>query len=170
MLHIYADLLKGYQKYLSLAASLKQPQEGAMTEQHFSKQVTEVALRGIINAIRKACELKNAPVMSRFFAADFQYFAPDGRVYNRESSLFGLTNLFSNSQNFKLLSVPIHVETCEKFGWARYQDKVLFESPPKDEEKVFWVTIIFEKQIAKWLVVHLHISPAQPENVFEDSE
>lgn len=141
-----------------------------MTDQHFSKQVTEMALRAIINAIRKAFELKNAQVINRFFADDFQYYAPDGRVYNRESSLFGLNNLFSTLKRFKLLSVPIHVETHENFGWARYQDKVRSESIPTDEEKVFWVTIIFEKRISKWLIVHLHISPALSENIFEDSE
>lgn len=141
-----------------------------MTEQLFSKQVTEVALRGMINAIRKAFELKNAQVMNRLLADDFQCYAPNGRVYNRESGLFGLDSLFSNCKNFKLSSVPIHVEACENFGWARYQDKVLICSTPEGEEQVFWVTIVFVKQITKWLVLHLHISPAQPENIFEDTE
>ncbi|MBN2088841.1 nuclear transport factor 2 family protein [candidate division KSB1 bacterium] len=141
-----------------------------MTEQHFSKQVTEVALRGIINAIRKAFELKNAQVMNRFLADEFQCFAPNGRVYNRESSLFGLEDIFTKCKNFKLSSVPIHVEACENFGWARYQDKVMICSTPENTEKVFWITIVFEKQVSKWLMIHLHISPALPENIFEDTE
>ncbi len=141
-----------------------------MTAQHYSKQVTEVALRGIVNAIRKAFELKNAQVMNRFLADEFQCFGPDGRVYNRESSIFGLENIFTNCKNFKLLSVPIHVEAGENFGWARYQEKVVICSASEGEEKVFWVTIFFVKQALKWLLIHLHISPAQSVNIFENAE
>lgn len=125
-----------------------------------SKSMIEVALSGIIKAIRKAFELKKPQIIERFLDENFMYFDPSGKVFNRKMTLKNLKEFFKSEPSFTILPVQIFACGSETFGWARYKERIRFYAQVTEEIKMYWITIIFAKRDKKWLVVHLHISEA----------
>jgi hypothetical protein len=120
----------------------------------------EVALSGIIKALRKAFELKKPQIIERFLDENFMYFDPSGKVFNRKMTLKNLKEFFKSGPSFTILPVQIYACGSDILGWARYKERIRFYAQANEEIKMYWITIIFAKRDKKWLVVHIHISEA----------